>query len=211
MGEDDDRRAGGAPLQVLFEPFELLGAETASLGRLERQHIDQPDKMHPALVEAVPAAGLLLGGKPLEELLAVVADHVVLAGDVMDVLLDRLQDLGGGIELGRLREMRDVAGVEHHCRLFRQFGDAVERRLQGGVRIGVGLLVEADMAVADLDEGEPVHWRPEGLAKAEAARHAAGHGPDDAGAGPGHAFEEPAPAGAEFVGLLRIHDVRSFA
>src|SRR5439155_17482098 len=91
-------------------------------------------------------------------------------------------------------------------------GDAVERRLQGGVRIGVGLLVEADMAVADLDEGEPVHRCAERLAaEAETARHAARHRPDDTGAGPGHAFEEPAPARASVVGLLRIHDVRSFA
>src|SRR5437660_766420 len=52
---------------------------------------------------------------------------------------------------------------------------------------------------------------PKPPALAEAARHAARHRPDDAGAGPGHAFEEPAPAGAGVSRLLRIHDVRSFA
>ena len=125
----------------------------------------------------------------------------------MDVLLDRLQDLGGGIELGRLREMRDVAGMDHHRRLFLQLGDAVKRRLQGGVRVGVGLLVEADMAVADLDEGEPVaRRRSECLAQSQSARNPARDRPDDAGTGPSHAFEETAAVNAVFI-VVVFYDV----
>jgi hypothetical protein len=36
------------------------------------------------------------------------------------------------------------------------FGDAVERRLHSGAGVGVGLQVEPDMGVADLNEGELV-------------------------------------------------------
>ena len=156
MREHDDRRARGAPFQVLFEPFELLRAKAAGLRRLEGQHVDHADEMHAALVEAVPAAGLQLWREPLEELLAVVADHVVLARHIMNVLLDALEELRCGVELLRLREMRHVAGVEHHRRRLRQFADAVDRRLQCRVGVRVGFLVEADMTVADLHKGEAV-------------------------------------------------------
>ena len=63
------------------------------------------------------------------------------------------------------------------------------RELQRRGDVGVGGLVEADVAVADLDEGE-VGLLVGVMRLAEGARdgNAAGEGPDQAGAGPGHAF-----------------------
>src|SRR4029077_2043842 len=134
----------------------------------------QSDEMHAALIEAVPAAGRRpLGAEALKVLLAIVADDVVLAGDEMGVELRPLEDLPGGIELGRLRQMRDIAGMQHHRRLLRQRRDLVERELQGSVRVGIGFLVEPDMAVADLDEAEPARRRGKRLAtETDALRHA---------------------------------------
>jgi hypothetical protein len=43
--------------------------------------------------------------------------------------------------------------MDHERRLGRQRIDATHRLLEGAERIGVGRLVEADMAVADLQEG----------------------------------------------------------
>ena len=104
----------------------------------------------------------------------------------------------GVVELGRLRQMGDVAGVDHEGRLDRQRLDLVDGFFQRAERIGVGRLVEADMAVADLQEGErrppPCGMR---LAdQAERARHAARDRPEHAGAGPGHAFQHLAAAQA---------------
>ena len=74
---------------------------------------------------------------------------------------------------------------------------APDRLLERALGIRIGGLVEADMAVADLQEGEAVAASC-GLRlsdQAERARHAAGDRPEHAGAGPGHAFEYLAPGG----------------
>src|SRR5215467_4181896 len=55
--------------------------------------------------------------------------------------------------------------------------------------------MEADMAVADLHESKAVllHFRGGGITdKAERARNAAAQTPNDAGAGPSHAFQQAA-------------------
>src|SRR6266699_618226 len=58
------------------------------------------------------------------------------------------------------------------------------------------------MAVADLDEGEPVaRRRSECFAQSQSARNPARDRPDDAGTGPGHAFEKPAPAEVRSLGF----------
>ena len=74
--------------------------------------------------------------------------------------------------------------------------DLVDGELQGAGDVLVGGLVEADVAVADLDEAEG--WMPRvacgGAAggKELGCGDAAGHGPEQAGSGPGHAAEEAA-------------------
>src|SRR5581483_7486300 len=104
--------------------------------------------------EAPPAETLRLLAVALAEGLRVVALGVVLAGDVMDVGLDALQDLARRVELGGLREVRDVARVEHEVGRLREGVDLLDRLLDRDGRVGVRLLVEAEVSVADLDERE---------------------------------------------------------
>src|SRR5262245_27828847 len=67
-------------------------------------------------------------------------------------------------------------------------------------RIWVSGLVEADMTVVDLEEGESRSFSGKGIAeeavaeKAQGFRHAAKQSPQHAGAGPDHVFECPPPA-----------------
>jgi hypothetical protein len=62
-----------------------------------------------------------------------------------------------------------------------------------------GRLVEADVAVANLKEGEG--WSLGGehlLEQAQGFRHAAGYGPQHAGASPHHAFERASAGNSRF-------------
>ena len=90
--------------------------------------------------------------------------------------------------------MADVAGMDHERRLLRQGIDLGDRLFQRAERVGIGGFVEADMAVADLQEGKATALRGLGLAHdPERVRHAAGNGPQHARATPGHAFQNLAP------------------
>ena len=93
--------------------------------------------------------------------------------------------------------MRDVAGVDHERRLDRHRLDLVDGFLQRAERVGIGRLVEADMAVADLQEGHAGGLG--GLRRTDQSQrtgHAARNGPEHAGACPGHAFQHAAAADA---------------
>ena len=92
--------------------------------------------------------------------------------------------------------MGDVAGVEQEGRLGGSAAMRASAACQGRGRIGIGGLVEADMGVADLDEAEPPPSAACRIAEQHGARHAAGDGPQHAGAGPGHAFQEAAAVDA---------------
>jgi hypothetical protein len=71
-------------------------------------------------------------------------------------------------------------------------GSALMRPIAFGV--GIGRLVEAHVAVADLHKGQARRFRGYRLIdQTERARHPAGDGPEQAGARPGHAFENLAP------------------
>ena len=70
--------------------------------------------------------------------------------------------------------------------------------LEGAGNVGVHRLVEAQMTVADLREGE-AGLRRIGLPDDACPRDAAGDGPDHGAAGPGHAFQESAPVGVVCV------------
>ena len=121
----------------------------------------------------------------------------MLAGDVVDGEPGAADHLCGIVELIGLGEMGDVAGVDHEGRLLRQRADLGDRLLKRRQRVRVGRLVEADMAVADLQEGEGGGFRRLRLAEqAERFRHAAGDCPQNAGARPDHAFEGVAAADA---------------
>src|SRR5579862_218043 len=97
--------------------------------------------------------------------------------------------------------MADVARVDHEGGLCRQgiyLGDALLERADG---VGIWRLeVKADMAVADLQEGEGMRFLRGCLVdKAQRVRHAARNGPQHAGSNPGHAFENFAPTDAVFA------------
>ena len=63
-----------------FSHAELVGAERAEAAGLQVQHVHQADEVHAFRVEAVPALALGVLSVALQVLLAVVVEHVVLAG-----------------------------------------------------------------------------------------------------------------------------------
>src|ERR1700685_4672616 len=80
--------------------------------------------------------------------------------------------------------------MDHESWLLRQRDDFAHGLLKRAKRVGIGWLVEADMAVADLQECQALGFLRLRLAHdAQRVRHAAGDGPQHAGADPGHAFE----------------------
>ena len=55
-----------------------------------------------------------------------------------------------------LRQMADIAGVNDESRPLRQRVDISDCAAQAAYDVGVRVLVEADVRVTDLDEGEVV-------------------------------------------------------
>ena len=159
--------------------------------------------MHAVVVEAVPAVAIHAAAEACEERLAVVTDHVVLAGDVEHLAGPCLfQQFGHGVELLGLGQVRQVAGMHHEIGSLRLRVDQCDRLAQAGDRIGVGRLVEADMAVADLHEAEGGVLRRGVLEQRAGVRDAAMHQPQRAGAGPGHALEEAPPVRLHVVAIV---------
>jgi len=74
----------------------------------------------------------------------------------MDVELGLTDQLVGIVEFVGLGEMGDIARMDHEgrARLHCQFLDLADGFAQRAERVRVGRFVEADMAVADLQEGE---------------------------------------------------------
>jgi hypothetical protein len=203
VGEDHDGGAGLQSLDVLLEPFQLLRAEGAESAGLEIQDVDQADKMDGVLVEAVPTVACRPFAVALEVLLAVVVEHVVLAGDEEDsVGLHALEHLVEGIELFGLREMAQIAGVNDEFRRFREGVDFVDGRGEGGANVGIGGLVEAHVAVADLHKGKLAFRCLLGeafLAQGKGLQHSALNDAEGTGACPGHALEKTAAVHSIFV------------
>ena len=208
VGEDDDRLRGRAAPEVVLEPFELLRAEAAEPAGLEVDDIDQAHEVDARGIEAVPAGSLGAAAEPGPVGGAFVDQHVVLAGDVVDVEPGALDQRLRRVELGLLREVADVAGVQHEGRLWPQGLDSLDGQAERAGDVGVGGLVEADMAVADLDEAEPARGRLGRLGGADQprARHAAGDRPEHARPDPGHAAQQAAPVD-DFVTHLRLLEV----
>src|SRR4029077_16383979 len=100
--EDDNRRARPQTFHVAFQPFELLVAEVTKTAGFQVHHIYQSNKVDAVFVEAVPARTLRFDPLPVafEILLAVIAEDIVLAGDIEDILHPAaLQHLIEGVEL----------------------------------------------------------------------------------------------------------------
>ncbi len=118
--------------------------------------------MHAGVVEAVPAVaqdgalGSLAVAVEVGPALALV-EHVVLARHMEGVEPGFLQDLVGVVELLRLGQLGDVAGMDDEVGLARQGRDLGHRLAERDAGVGIGVLVEADVAVGDLQEGEGLH------------------------------------------------------
>jgi hypothetical protein len=192
IGVEDERPARSFSSQASWS-----GAQAAHAAGLQVHDIDQGHEVHAAMVEAVPARALGSLAVAVEEGLArALVQHVVLARHVEHGEAGFLEDLVGVVELLVARQLGDVAGVDDEVRLDRQGQDLAHGLAEGGLRVGVGRLVEADVAVADLQErealGGPV-GRGRGLVEADRAGQPAAHREQRARAGPGHALEESAP------------------
>src|SRR5205823_3234738 len=88
-------------------------------------------------------------------LLAVIANHVMFAGNIEDVFgAGALQQLVHAIKFFRLGKMRNVAGVQNETWLRWQRVDLVDGGFQRACHIGVGRLVEAHVAVTYLNKAE---------------------------------------------------------
>ncbi len=141
-------------MRSCLQPFKLLAAEIAEAAGLQIHDVDEADEVHAVGVERVPAGALGAAAVALAVELDLFVEEIVLAGHVMHVELGLRDDAFGVVEFGRLRQMADVAGVDHEGRLDRHRLDLADRLFKRAERIRVGRLVEADMAVADLQEGQ---------------------------------------------------------
>ena len=151
--EDDNRRAVGDVGDVLAEPFQLLRADLAEPFQLGA--VVETDEMHALVVKALP--GLAAGGfaETLEIQFAVVAGDIVFAGDIEHFLLTKaFEDLVQGVEFSDLGKVGEVAGVENQVRLLNGGVDLVDGHLQRTVDVSICRLVEADVAVANLNDSE---------------------------------------------------------
>src|SRR6516162_5322378 len=141
--------------------------------------LTRPMKCTAVGVEAVPTGAL--GGLAIAvaiNLALIRIDQVVLARHVVHVKPRLRNDVVGVVKFFFLREVADVAGVDHKRRLLRQGINFLDRLFQGAERVGIGRLVEADMAIADLQERKTLRIR--GLRFAhnpERVGHTAGNGP----------------------------------
>ena len=79
----------------------------------------------------------------------------MLAGHVKNPgRLQALQRFCQRVELLRLREVREVAGVQHEFGSHRQPVDFADRSAQRRRHVRIRVTVKTDMAVADLHEAE---------------------------------------------------------
>src|ERR1700757_3210393 len=97
--------------------------------------------------------------------------------------------------------MSKVAGVNQEISGSRGV-DLLQRSVQGCGHVGIGWLVESDVAVADLNEAE-VRLAGGVTGSGEHARHgnAAGKTPDEPRACPCHALQKSAPVDAVVAGV----------
>ncbi len=161
--------------------------------------------MHAAMIEAVPAGALAALAEAAEERLAPLGiEHVVLTRNEEHGKPGRFQHLLGIVELVVARELRHVARVDDEVRLLRQRLHLGDRFAKGGAGVGVGRLVEADVTVAHLDEGERRRGRVAGRSgkrrvEPDRAADPAVEGEQRAGSGPGHALQEAAAVAVHLV------------
>src|SRR5215471_8981082 len=195
-------------LNVTFHPFELLVSQRAQSPRLQIQHVHQSDEVHTLLVEAVPTGALTTLSVALQELLAVIVEHVVLARNIKYVFGCRaFQDLIDRIKLFWFREMADIAGMQHELGGCSQTVNFVHRRLQCPRDIRIGRFIESHVAVADLYEAQLTRSRClvsrlGHLTKAIGLKYTALHDAESPSPRPCHAFQESPPVYSILVVIM---------
>src|SRR5690242_2879647 len=154
--------------------------------------------MHAAMVEAVPAGTLAaLAEAAKERLAAVRVEHVMLARHEEHRQPKLFQHLLGVIELLIAGELRDVAGVNDEIGPVRQRLHLGDGFAEGSTSVGIGWLVEADVAVADLRKRERLGdhvlgGRGKRCVESYRAADPAFKSEQGAGARPRHALEKSA-------------------
>src|SRR3984957_12130517 len=83
--EEHNRSTGRAPLQIVFQPLQLLVTERSQAASFQVDDIHQADEMDALLVEAVPPRALCALAIALEILFAVVGEHVMFTGHEVDL------------------------------------------------------------------------------------------------------------------------------
>src|SRR5271163_2330517 len=103
--------------------------------------------------EAVPTGACRSFAEAFEIERAVVGGGVVFSGNVEHLAgFGTANNLLSGVELGRFGGVGDVAGVEQQVVFAGERVDLVDGQLQRSGDVLIGRLVEANMAIADLDE-----------------------------------------------------------
>ena len=189
--EHHDGRAGREPVQILLEPLELVLPERADAARLEGQDVHEPHEVDALVVEALPALAHRPPAVSVQVFLAAVGEDVVLARDVEHSAdPDALERLGERVEGAGFLTVSQISGVQHELGRGPQRVDAVDGLLQASQHVLVGLAVESDVGVADLDEAEVAANRRRlgGLCEVARREHASAQHPDEAAARPRHAL-----------------------
>ena len=203
MREDHHGPAGGLAAEIGRQPLQLVRAEVSEA--FQHSGVIQADEMHVLMIEAVPSAALGAEGfaVAVQILPAVIDGSIVLAGHVVDLSgFGAAQHLVQDVELPGLGIVAQIAGVDDEIGLVRESIDFIDGGLKRSRDVRIGRFAEADVAVADLHEVKfsPGAFRvaAEGLGTEDAAAD----GPQDARAGPGHAFQETAAVDAVGRGIV---------
>src|SRR6185369_2269746 len=189
MRKHHDRRTARQPFNIILQPCQLIlaqlpkpvAAQSGSTSLFQIQNINKPDEMYALIVEALPALALSSARESLTIELSLVIKHIVLAWYIKHLAcLESLEDLRRRIELLSAGKMRDVARVNHKRRLVIERIDLIDCFLKRLRHIVIWILIEPDMAIADLDETEPrLSFRAQN--QFTRAEHASVHGPNNSG------------------------------
>src|SRR5258708_25082733 len=191
MCKHNHRAAGRLSLEVRFEPLQLVGPQFAE--PFECGHVREADEVDVFVIETIPSAAFGVFSVTFQVHLAIVERCVMLAGHEEGLLgLCAFQDLIEGVKFARLGCVAQIACVNNEVGLLWQGVDLIDRRLERTGDVGIRGLVEAHVAVADLDEVEFPLRRNHLLADSLRRQYAAANGPDDAGSSPSHTFQETA-------------------
>src|SRR3984893_10327408 len=116
----------------------------------------------------------------------------------MNIELGLADDFSRIVELPGLREMGDIAGVDHEGGFGWKPIYLADRFLQGPEGVGIGRFIETDMAVRNLQEAEAGGGFVGRLRRFDAEElrgfgHTPAERPNNARPGPDHTFERAAP------------------